>query len=230
MTRPGAGARGRGRIPGSSDMRRSLPDQYLVRPGRGWSKTSAPARPAKTRRSARLAARSIHLALDGGQPRGLGRGRPSSSPPARSTATAWPIAIGSAFGGMDLHEAEQIKSARRKSLAASPYLIPGPPDQSDGRPGGGRPSGPSWAERPRRPTPAPPAVTRSPWGAMFLRSGRGRPGDLRGRRERLQRPLIVNGFATMKALAGASRTGDRSARRSRAQASRPFSGRPGRLS
>ena len=59
--------------------------------------------------------------------------------------------IGSAFGGMDLYEAEQIKSAKRKSLAASPYLVPGLLiNQMAGqvaRPGSPSPGRPSAAPR-----------------------------------------------------------------------------------
>ena len=128
------------------------------------------------------------------------------------------VAIGSAFGGQDLLEAEIAKSSRRKSLSMSPYMIPaliinqavGQVAQHLGL------HGPSIA----------PANACASGGhaiavaAMFLRSGE---ADLAiaGGAESAFTPAIVNGFATMKALAS-QRQGDR-AFDDPSQASRPFS-------
>lgn len=163
----------------------------------------------------RLGAKSIHLAL-------------ASARAAWEAARADRIAdldrdrvavvFGSAFGGMDLHEAESARSARRKGLSTSPYLVPGLLiNQAAGQVAqhlGLR--GPSVA-------PANACATGGhaiALAAMFLRAGE---ADLAvcGGAESAFTPLIVNGFATMKALVG-RRPGDRSLA-DPAQASRPFS-------
>jgi 3-oxoacyl-[acyl-carrier-protein] synthase II len=119
---------------------------------------------------------------------------------------------------MDLHEAEQVKSSRRKSLAASPYLIPGllinqmagQVAQALGL------HGPSVAPANACATGAHAVAL----GGMFLRANE---ADLAvcGGAESAFTPMIVNGFATMKALAG-RKPEDRSAI-DPSQASRPFS-------
>ncbi len=166
--------------------------------------------------ASRLGARSIHLALAAAKAAwrdaGLDAARDRYDPDRVA------LAIGSAFGGIDLHEAEQVKSSRRKSLAASPYLVPGllinqvtgQVAQALGL------HGPSVA-------PANACATGGhsiALGAMFLRSGE---ADLAlcGGTESAFTPLIVNGFATMKALAG--RGPEDRAIADPAQASRPFS-------
>jgi 3-oxoacyl-[acyl-carrier-protein] synthase II len=164
----------------------------------------------------RLGARSIHLAMasareawaDAGLDKLTGRFDPDRVA----------VAIGSAFGGMDLYEAEQIKSNKRKSLAASPYLVPGLLiNQMAGQVAQHLGVfGPSVA-------PANACATGGhaiAMGGMFLRAGE---ADLAicGGAESAFTPMIVNGFATMKALAG-RRPEDR-ASTDPSQASRPFS-------
>ncbi len=119
---------------------------------------------------------------------------------------------------MDLHEAEQAKSARRKGLAASPYLVPGLLiNQAAGQVAQALGlHGPSVA-------PANACATGGhaiALGGMMLRSGEA-DFALCGGTESAFTPPIVNGFATMKALAG-RRPEDRSVA-DPAQASRPFS-------
>ena len=128
------------------------------------------------------------------------------------------VVIGSAFGGLDLLDAEQARMARRKSLAASPYLVPGViANQAAGQVAQHlRLYGPSVA-------PANACASGGhaiALGAMFLRAGE---ADLAlcGAGESGFTPLIVNGFATMKALLG-RRPEDR-AEADPGQASRPFS-------
>ena len=207
-----------GLIAGRSGIKRHAslsPDQYLVDLA-GMVEDFGPGSPGEDPAVSRLAARSIHLALAAGREAWADAGLDKLGGCFDADRVA--VAIGSAFGGMDLHEAEQIKSARRKSLAASPYLIPGllinqmagQVAQAFGL------HGPSVA-------PANACATGGhaiALGAMFLRSGE---ADLAicGGAESAFTPLIVNGFATMKALAG-RRTGDRSLD-DPGQASRPFS-------
>ena len=128
------------------------------------------------------------------------------------------VAIGSAFGGQDLLEAEIARGSKRKSLAMSPYLVPaliinqavGQVAQHLGL------YGPSIA----------PANACASGGhaiamaAMFLRSGEADLA-LAGGAESAFTPSLVNGFATMKALAS-QKPGDR-AMEDPSQASRPFS-------
>jgi 3-oxoacyl-[acyl-carrier-protein] synthase II len=164
----------------------------------------------------RLAARSIHLALASAREAWADAGLDRLSGQFDPDRVA--VAIGSAFGGMDLHEAEQIKSARRKSLAASPYLVPGLLiNQMAGQVAQHLGLfGPSVA-------PANACATGGhaiAMGGLFLRAGE---ADLAvcGGAESAFTPMIVNGFATMKALVG-RRLDDRSTA-DPGQASRPFS-------
>ena len=163
----------------------------------------------------RLGARSIHLALaaarDAWADSQLDRA-------AEVDADRVAVVIGSAFGGMDLHEAEAIKSAKRKSLSTSPYLVPGLLiNQAAGQVAQHLGlHGPSVA-------PANACATGGhaiALAAMFLRAGEA-DFAVCGGAESAFTPLIVNGFATMKALVG-RRAEDRSVA-DPAQASRPFS-------
>lgn len=128
------------------------------------------------------------------------------------------IVFGSAFGGMDLYESEQARSARRKGLSISPYLVPGMLiNQAAGQIAQHLGlHGPSVA-------PANACATGGhaiALGAMMIKAGE---ADLAlcGGSESAFTPAIVNGFATMKALLG-KKSGDRSLEHPE-QASRPFS-------
>lgn len=128
------------------------------------------------------------------------------------------VAIGSAFGGQDLLDVEIGRTARRKTLAASPYLVPGLIiNQASGQVAQHLGLyGPSVS-----PANACAAGGHAiALGGMFLRSGE---ADLAlcGGAESAFTPPIVNGFATMKALA-ARRPGDR-AYDDPSRSSRPFS-------
>jgi 3-oxoacyl-[acyl-carrier-protein] synthase II len=128
------------------------------------------------------------------------------------------VAIGSAFGGHDLLENETARASRRKSLAVGPYLVPGLIiNQAAGQVAQHLGLyGPSMS-----PANACAAGAHSiALGAMFLRSGEADIA-LCGGAESAFTPAIVNGFATMKALAP-RKPGDRS-HDDPAQASRPFS-------
>jgi len=128
------------------------------------------------------------------------------------------VVVGSAFGGLDLLEAETARAARRHSLAVSPYLIPGMIiNQAAGQ----------IAQHMRLygPNAAPANACASGGhavllGAMFLRAGDADVA-LCAAGESAFTPSIVNGFATMKALLG-RRANDRSDH-DPGQASRPFS-------
>jgi 3-oxoacyl-[acyl-carrier-protein] synthase II len=128
------------------------------------------------------------------------------------------LVVGSALGGMDLLDGEMARSARRKGLATSPYLVPGLIINQEA----GQIAqefglyGPSLA-------PANACASGGhavALGALLLRAGE---ADLAlcGAGESAFTPPIVNGFATMKALLG-RKPEDRSAA-DPAQASRPFS-------
>jgi 3-oxoacyl-[acyl-carrier-protein] synthase II len=128
------------------------------------------------------------------------------------------VVLGSAFGGLDLLHAEQERMSRRRSLAASPYLVPGMIiNQAAGQ----------IAQHLRLygPSAAPANACASGGhavllGAMFLRSGEAELA-LCGAGESAFTPAVINGFATMKALLG-RKSGDRS-ESDPGQASRPFS-------
>lgn len=128
------------------------------------------------------------------------------------------VVIGSAFGGLDLLDAEQAAASRRKSLATSPYLVPGLIINQ----AAGQVSehlglhGPSLA-------PANACASGGhavACGALLLRAGEADVA-LCGAAESAFTPLVVNGFATMKALL--PRRGDDRSAGDPTQASRPFS-------
>jgi 3-oxoacyl-[acyl-carrier-protein] synthase II len=129
------------------------------------------------------------------------------------------VVVGSAFGGLDLLEAEQERMSHRRSLAASPYLIPGMiVNQAAGQVAQQlRLYGPSAAPANACASGGHAVVL----GAMFLRSGEADVAVC-GAGDSAFTPAVVNGFATMKALLG-RKAGDRS-EDDPGQASRPFSG------
>ena len=163
---------------------------------------------------AKLEARSIHLAMSSAREAWLDAKLDACDYDPRRVA----LVVGSAMGGLDLYDAENARAAKRKSLATSPYLIPGMIiNQSSGQIAqhlGLR--GPSIA----------PANACASGGhsiaiaGMLLKAGE---ADLAlcGASESAFTPAVVNGFATMKALLG-RKAGDRSLEHSE-QASRPFS-------
>ena len=165
---------------------------------------------------AKLSARFLHLSMAAARAAYLDAGldrREGSIDRDRGA-----VVMGSAFGGLDLLGAEQERMSRRRSLAASPYLVPGMIiNQAAGQ----------IAQHLRfyGPSAAPANACASGGhavvlGAMFLRSG---DADLAvcGAGESAFTPAVINGFATMKALLG-RKPGDRS-EDDPGQASRPFS-------
>jgi 3-oxoacyl-[acyl-carrier-protein] synthase II len=163
---------------------------------------------------AKLGARYLHLAMAAAREAWAASGCER----AELDRDAVAVVIGSAFGGLDLLDAEQARMARRKSLAASPYLVPGLiANQAAGQVAQHLGLyGPSVA-------PANACASGGhavALGAMFLRAGDAEIA-LCGAGESGFTPAIVNGFATMKALLG-RRPEDR-AEADPGQASRPFS-------
>jgi 3-oxoacyl-[acyl-carrier-protein] synthase II len=162
----------------------------------------------------RLAARSIHLGLSAARGAWADAGLNGHGYDPDRVA----LVVGSAMGGLDLLEAETARSAARRNLATSPYLVPGLiANQTAGQI--------SQHLKLHGPSIAPSNACASgghavALGAMLLRSGE---SDLAlcGAAESAFTPAIVNGFATMKALIG-RKPGDRSAE-DPSQASRPFS-------
>jgi len=128
------------------------------------------------------------------------------------------VVMGSAFGGLDLLDAEHDRMTKRRSLAVSPYLVPAMIiNQAAGQVAQHlKLYGPSAAPANACASGGHAIVL----GAMFLRAGE---ADLAlcGAGESAFTPAVVNGFATMKALLG-RKPGDRSDQ-DPAQASRPFS-------
>lgn len=129
------------------------------------------------------------------------------------------IVVGSGLGGMDFYHEEQARSAARKNLAASPYLVP---SLVINQPAGQI----AQALRIFGPSLAPANACASgghalAMGALLLRAGE---ADLAicGGCESAFSPEVVNGFVTMKAMIG-KRSADRSLD-DPSQASRPFSG------
>jgi 3-oxoacyl-[acyl-carrier-protein] synthase II len=207
-----------GLIAGRSGIERHAaldPDHYLIDLA-GMVKDFGPGSSTEDPAVSRLAARSIHLALTAAREAWADSGLDKLSGSFDPDRVA--VAIGSAFGGMDLYEAEQIKSSKRKSLAASPYLVPGllinqmagQVAQALGL------HGPSVAPANACATGAHAVAL----GGMFLRADE---ADLAvcGGAESAFTPMIVNGFATMKALVG--RKPEDRATIDPSQASRPFS-------
>ncbi len=205
-----------GLVSGRSGLRRHAglsPDRFLQDIA-GIVEDFGPGSGGEDPAVSRLAARSIHLGLwaarDAWSDAGLnGHGYD----PDRVA-----LVVGSAMGGLDLLEAETARSAARKNLATSPYLVPGLiANQTAGQISQHlKLHGPSIA-----PSNACPSGGHAvALAAMLLRSGE---SDLAvcGAAESAITPAIVNGFATMKALIG-RKPGDRSAQ-DPSQASRPFS-------
>jgi 3-oxoacyl-[acyl-carrier-protein] synthase II len=165
---------------------------------------------------AKLSARFLHLAMAAARAAwadaGLDR-REAALDPHRAA-----VVMGSAFGGLDLLEAEQERMRKRRSPAISPYLIPAMLiNQGAGQIAQHlRLYGPSAAPANACASGGHAVVL----GAMFLRSGEADVA-LCGAAESAFTPAVVNGFATMKALL-ARKPGDRAAD-DPAQASRPFS-------
>ena len=207
-----------GLVAGRSGIRRHpalSPESYMVDLA-GMVEDFGPGSSTEDPAVSRLGARSIHMAMASAREAWLDAGLDKLAGQFDPDRVA--VAIGSAFGGMDLHEAEQVKSSRRKSLSASPYLVPGLLiNQMAGQVAQHLGiHGPSIA-------PANACATGGhaiALGGMFLRAGE---ADLAvcGGAESAFTPMIVNGFATMKALVG-RRVEDRSAA-DPGQASRPFS-------
>lgn len=129
------------------------------------------------------------------------------------------VVVGSGLGGLDFYHREQARSATRKNLATSPYLVPGLViNQTAGQI--------AQSLDLHGPSVAPANACASGGhalavGAMLLRSGE---ADLAlcGAAESAFSPEVVNGFVTMKAMLG-RRVDDRSVD-DPTQASRPFSG------
>ncbi len=205
-----------GLIAGRSGIRRhaSLPAESFLTDLAGMVTEFGPGTPTEDSAIAKLSARYLHLAMASAREAWADSGCEGREFDRNRVA----VVVGSAFGGVDLLDAEQARMSRRKSLAASPYLVPGLIVNQ----AGGQIAqhlglyGPSVA-------PANACASGGhavALGAMFLRSGEADIA-LCGAGESSFTPPIVNGFATMKALLG-RKPEDRS-ETDPGQASRPFS-------
>lgn len=205
-----------GLIAGRSGIRRHAalsPEKFLQDIG-GIVEDFGPGSASEDPAVSRLAARSIHLGLAAARAAWAEAGLNGHGYDPDRVA----LVVGSAMGGLDLLDAESERASGRKSLATSPYLVPGLIiNQTAGQIAQHmKLHGPSLA----------PANACASGGhaiamaAMLLRAGE---ADLAlcGAAESAFTPPIVNGFATMKALLG-KKAGDRSLD-DPSQASRPFS-------
>jgi 3-oxoacyl-[acyl-carrier-protein] synthase II len=209
----------RGLIAGRSGIRRhpALGTESFLQDVGGLVEDFGPGSPTEDPAIAKLSARFLHLGM------AAARAAWAESRLDRAESGLDPhraaVLMGSAFGGLDLLEAEQARMIRRKSPAVSPYLVPamivnqaaGQIAQHLGL------YGPSASPANACASGGHAVVL----GAMFLRSGEADVAVC-GAAESAFTPPVVNGFATMKALLG-KRPGDRS-ERDPGQASRPFSG------
>ena len=209
----------RGLIDGRSGIRRHAAlgtESYLQDLG-GMVEDFGPGTASEDPAIAKLSARFLHLGMAAARAAWADSGvrrTDSGLDPHRAA-----VVMGSAFGGLDLLEAEQARMIRRKSPAMSPYLIPGMlVNQLAGQVAQNLELyGPSAAPANACASGGHAVVL----GAMFLRSGEADVA-LCGASESAFTPPVVNGFATMKALLG-KKPGDRS-EGDPGQASRPFSG------
>ncbi len=205
-----------GLVAGRSGLRRqeSLRPEAFLQDVAGMVADFGPGSASEDPVLSRLGARFLHLALASAR---------QAWSDARLAGTDYDpervaVIVGSAFGGLDLLASELAVSARRKTLATSPYLIPGLIiNQAAGQ----------IAEHLdlHGPSLAPANACASgghavALGALMLRSGE---ADLAlcGAAESAFAPWVVNGFATMKALF--PRKAEDRAADDPAQASRPFS-------
>jgi 3-oxoacyl-[acyl-carrier-protein] synthase II len=190
------------------------PDRYLQDVA-GMVEGLGPKRPDADPRLSRLDARFLHLGLEAARQAWDEAGVDTHEDLDRARIA---IAVGSAFGGVDLLDAEHQAASRRKSLAASPYLVPGMIiNQAAGQIAEHlKMYGPSFAPANACASGGHAIIT----GALLLRSGEA-DFALCGATESAFVPWVVNGFATMKALLP-RKAEDRSSAHPE-QASRPFS-------
>jgi 3-oxoacyl-[acyl-carrier-protein] synthase II len=208
----------RGLLEGRSGIRRhaALGTESFLQDLGGMVEDFGPGTALEDPAIAKLSTRFLHLAMasarDAWANSGLDRHEAAIDPDRAA------VVIGSAFGGLDLLEAEQARMIKRRNPAISPYLVPAMIiNQAAGQVAQQlRLYGPSAAPANACASGGHAVVL----GAMFLESG---DADVAvcGAGESAFTPAVVNGFATMKALLG-RKPGDRSEHDS-AQASRPFS-------
>jgi 3-oxoacyl-[acyl-carrier-protein] synthase II len=208
----------RGLIEGRSGIRRhpALGSELFLQDLGGMVEDFGPGSALEDPAIAKLSARFLHLGMAAARAAWAEArlDRPESGLDPHRAA----VVMGSAFGGLDLLEAEQARMIRRKSPAISPYLVPAMIiNQAAGQIAQHlNLYGPSVSPANACASGGHAVVL----GAMFLRSGEADVA-LCGAAESAFTPPVVNGFATMKALLG-KKPGDRS-ERDPAQASRPFS-------
>jgi 3-oxoacyl-[acyl-carrier-protein] synthase II len=175
-----------------------------------------PGSPSEDRDLAKLPARFLHLAMAASRSAWIDAGLEPCEDSIDRDRVA--VVVGSAFGGLDLLEAEAVRASRRRGGAVSPFLVPGMiVNQAAGQIAQHMALyGPSAAPANACASGGHAIVL----GAMFLRAGN---ADLAlcGAGDSAFIPSVVNGFATMHALLR-RKPGDRS-EHDPGQASRPFS-------
>jgi len=206
-----------GLVSGRSGLRRreSLRADVFQQSIAGFVDGLGPGTDAEDPAVSRLPARSLHLAMRAARDAWNDAGLDERPDLDRDRVA---LAIGSAFGGLDLLDAEVARAAQRKGLTTSPYLVPGMIiNQSAGQVAQHlKLYGPSIAPANACASGGHAAII----AALLLRGGEA-DFALCGAAESAFTGPIVNGFATMKALF--NRKDDR-ASDDPSQASRPFSG------
>jgi 3-oxoacyl-[acyl-carrier-protein] synthase II len=212
------GSTWQGLVAGRSGVRRhaALRSEAFLQDLGGMVEGFGPGTEAEDPAIAKLSARFLHLAMAAAREAYADSGLDRKEEWIDRHRAA--VVFGSAFGGLDLLDAEQERMSHRRSLAASPYLVPGMIiNQAAGQIAQQLGFyGPSAAPANACASGGHAVVL----GAMFLRSGEADVAVC-GAGESAFTPAVVNGFATMKALLG-RKAGDRS-EDDAGQASRPFS-------
>jgi 3-oxoacyl-[acyl-carrier-protein] synthase II len=207
-----------GLIAGRSGIRRqpALDSDLFLQDLGGLVEDAGPGTAMEDPAIAKLSARFLHLAVGAARDAWVDSGLAQKADEIDPHRAA--VVIGSAFGGLDMLEAEQGRMLKRRTPAISPYLVPAMIiNQAAGQVAQHlRLYGPSAAPANACASGGHAIVL----GAMFLRSGEADIA-LCGAGESAFTPAVLNGFATMKALLG-RKAGDR-AEADPAQASRPFS-------
>ena len=116
-----------GLVSGRSGLKRhdALDPERFLRDVGGLVESFGPGTPGEDEGVAKLEAKSIHLAMAAARMAWVDSGLDRLAAGEAYDPHRVAVTVGSAFGGVDLLDAEIARGAKRKSLAASPYLVPG---------------------------------------------------------------------------------------------------------
>jgi len=208
-----------GLIAGKSGLRRheSLDRERFLQDIAGFVDDAGAASRTEDRELSRLSARFLSFSVAAAREAWLDAGLDRVDDRIDRDRAA--VCVGSAFGGVDFMESQQVRTRKRQDLSVSPFMVPGLViNQAAGQISRDlKLYGPGIAPANACATGAHAIVL----GAMLLKAG---DADIAicGGGESAFTPALVNGFSTMKALFN-PKPGDR-AEDDPALASRPFSG------